>query len=786
MNINNNTVANGLLSEFAYIKFENYEKYAKGTQHKNLDDLFQKGNMKDFKDFFEAKDNKGKPLSGLDENRQEAMLNLLETHNILDFKTTDSGMQAMFLQEKSTGNTKLLFRGTEFEASGAGWNDLVVADGKMAFGKATEQMQDARAYANELKIYGVKNEQGEVVHLNKDTVVAGHSLGGSLSQVVAYEQGLEAYAYNPFGVRRNEVMEQIHHGDESRIHSFHQGIDFVSGKGTAIGGDNFDNGLLAASKGRFVALEAVNLGVGMVKNAYADAKQSAHLGEVVIVAPFYKDDGLFKDHMMTGLNHTLSTYNTHLSEIFKTNDIDKLTQNIASYASVTDTKAPEAGISNIAYYCAKALGKEYQDLDIDFNDYKQVNALFEQVSELSKGQGVIDLTQYNKEELTTMAQDSNAVLYGIVHHTPLVLNNDMFEVYQSVKHENLSKEQLADRMDAYMHTLYGKNQDTVYRDLHDIAPKYANPHDLGKDRVVFDTEGDNKHMYGMQGDDHLYGNGGNDIIHGDIKGLGAGNDHLEGGKGMDTLYGGRGNDTLIGGYGGGKDDKAVDVLYGGEGFDTYYVNNKDIIQDSDGIGKVVFNGISLCGEKQKINEHTYVDEHFRYELESSTKEGRLTVTDMRNNESIAIDKFNPNTTYLNIVLDKTKTIEPTIRNIPKLTDDSTPYKGTINDKEATLTWHENKTLEVELDGRKINVKNFDPERSSLNIKVLGKFSSEEIKENLSRMNGVEKTKLEILNKGKIDPYKVDNPSHYNMERRVELAEMFNSENGNKMMEMTTE
>ena len=147
MNINDNTVTNGLLSEFAYIKFENYEAYAKdhddAAKYKNLHDLLESESVEEFKKFFKAKDNEDDFYSGIDENRQEAMLKLLETHQILDFKTTDSGMQAMFLQEKSTGETKLLFRGTEFEASGAGWDDLVVADGKMAFGKVTEQMQDA-------------------------------------------------------------------------------------------------------------------------------------------------------------------------------------------------------------------------------------------------------------------------------------------------------------------------------------------------------------------------------------------------------------------------------------------------------------------------------------------------------------------------------------------------------------------------------------------------------------------------------------------------------------------
>ena len=124
MHIGKETVTNGLLAEFGYVKLESYNH-----------DIHNIEKLKNFID--------DEKLSGVKPDRQEAMKEVLQNYNILDFKTTDSGMQAMFLQEKSTGETKLLFRGTEFEASGAGWNDLVVADGKMAFGKATEQMQDA-------------------------------------------------------------------------------------------------------------------------------------------------------------------------------------------------------------------------------------------------------------------------------------------------------------------------------------------------------------------------------------------------------------------------------------------------------------------------------------------------------------------------------------------------------------------------------------------------------------------------------------------------------------------
>jgi len=659
MNINQDTVTNGLLSEFAYVKFENYEEYAKGNdkaEYKNLNELFQSGNIGEFEKFLEAKDKKDNSYSSIDPDRQDAMLNLLNNYQILDFKTTDSGMQAMFLQEKATGETKLLYRGTEFEASGAGYDDVVVADGEMALGKVTDQMQDARAYANDLKVYGATNEKGETVHLTKDTVVAGHSLGGSLSQVVGYEQGLETYAYNPFGVRRNEVMKMIEGGDESRIHSFHQGIDFVSGEGTSLGGDNFDNGLLGATKGRFVALEAINLGVGMVKNAQEDAKQSAHLGEVVTTSPFYQEDGAFKDHMIAGFNQTLETYNDHLSKIFQTDDIEHLNTNIEAFAKLTDDKAPKAGISNVAYYAAKALGQSQQELDKNFNDYAQVNAIFTQVEQESKGKGLINLMEYSKEELATMAQDSNAVLYAMTHNNPLALNNEAYLAYAEVDHEAYSKEQLQDRVAFYynkMHTQETLQVDDRVNHTHD-GDNYSS------NKVVFGSVYNDK-IEGGRGDDYLYGNEGNDVIHGESHGRygeSKSNDHLEGGKGMDTLYGGKGDDTLIGGYGGGKDDNAVDVLYGGEGFDTYYVNNKDIIQDSDGLGRIVFNGISLTGEKQKLDAHTYTDAHFKYSMEDATQKGRLTVTDLKTKAQITIEQFDPRSSQLGIVLDKHQIVQP--------------------------------------------------------------------------------------------------------------------------------
>lgn len=84
-------------------------------------------------------------------------------------------------------------------------------------------------------------------------------------------------------------------------------------------------------------------------------------------------------------------------------------------------------------------------------------------------------------------------------------------------------------------------------------------------------------LTGYDEEDHLYG--------------GAGSDILDGGKGNDYLEGGRDNDTLKGGIGN-------DILKGGDGLDTYVFTSGDgwdTITDSDGLGKIEYDGVRLAG-----------------------------------------------------------------------------------------------------------------------------------------------------------------------------------------------
>ena len=71
-------------------------------------------------------------------------------------------------------------------------------------------------------------------------------------------------------------------------------------------------------------------------------------------------------------------------------------------------------------------------------------------------------------------------------------------------------------------------------------------------------------------------------------------DTLSGGNGKDYLEGGAGNDSLEGGAG-------SDVLHGGDGDDTYVFHSgdgMDFIQDTDGLGGIIYDGTTLSGGRQ--------------------------------------------------------------------------------------------------------------------------------------------------------------------------------------------
>lgn len=120
-------------------------------------------------------------------------------------------------------------------------------------------------------------------------------------------------------------------------------------------------------------------------------------------------------------------------------------------------------------------------------------------------------------------------------------------------------------------------------------------------------------------------------------------DLLLGSGGDDTLIGARGDDVLIGG--GGRN-----TLRGGEGNDSYLVNGGDIVQDSDGLGRIVWNGRHLDSVGwQRGEEGMFHSEDGRF---TGRMDGADLIITNDQNESITVRNHQPG--HLGIDLDDTR------------------------------------------------------------------------------------------------------------------------------------
>jgi len=223
---------------------------------------------------------------------------------------------------------------------------------------------------------------------------------------------------------------------------------------------------------------------------------------------------------------------------------------------------------------------------------------------------------------------------------------------------------------------------------------------------------------------HVYGLGGDDIVNVS----GQGKSHVETGAGNDILIGGDGKDRFSGGV----------------GYDTYKVGNGDVINDIDKNGKIYFDATLLSGTKYNISPGLYEDKMFLYMEEGN----RLTIAQKEGDrKSITIENWDSKTKEaLGIVLVEERNPDIALQNtIDKMgkdeqfLDDSTSTKNIVDKMD-----HSNKKPNI------VNGYNMD-KQAELREKYLNP------------------------KKQRIDPYKVDNPENYNMERRIELAERINAQ-----------
>jgi len=143
-------------------------------------------------------------------------------------------------------------------------------------------------------------------------------------------------------------------------------------------------------------------------------------------------------------------------------------------------------------------------------------------------------------------------------------------------------------------------------------------------------------MIGSTAEDVLFSDSGNDLVYGeggaDSIDTGVGNDFVFGGTGMDDIEGGLGNDTIEGGL-------DADIIVDEGGDDTYIYNTGDgldTITDKDGIGTIIYDGVTLIGGDRKISidadyGHNYQDGNRYFSTDGLTTyryiEGVLIIND---------------------------------------------------------------------------------------------------------------------------------------------------------------
>ena len=568
----------------------------------------------------------------IDSATQELIPNTLEangtTYTVIDH-TLDmslSGFQALLL--KSGGKYIVAFRGTE-PTSVFDWvNDILVGTNNINI-----QYTAALDFVNDM----MKEHDIDASNL----ILTGHSLGGMLTQQVGATLHLEGYAYNPYGMENllthlpgNNVPALIAEALYNMMSSVNLGSAEVAWA---------KNHILNVSYNDFGFLNGDPL-----SNFASQFTSHNFLGAYLpIVGP---NQGLIGGHDKAIINEAIAHYNEVL-EHFSDKDFLKL---------------------SLAYISTKS----YEETEAIFNDLGVYHA-----SELSFNFLIDD----SASSIISQAKSDNAVLYALLHLNSFAIEGDL-SAYNSLNPDDYSDEFFEDRA---QYLYYAIDPMGRYYDLDtgDMYTYYGNDGirlgtPVSYKYILFGDNGNNQmdggnhedHLYGMggndiidggDGEDHLYGMGGGDTIDGgdgddyieggdnddsiegstrDVLSGGEGNDVLVGGNSKDSLDGGEGNDILVGAskkndyedeY---KDDDAKDYLEGGSGFDTFIVGNEDVISDSDGKGKVLFEDIDLTGtKKQSSNDGAtyYEDDNFMYVNINSS----LVVASKNNGGSITIENW---------------------------------------------------------------------------------------------------------------------------------------------------
>ncbi|TMN18636.1 XVIPCD domain-containing protein [Pseudoxanthomonas sp. X-1] len=116
-------------------------------------------------------------------------------YEIVDQVSKPSGYQGTLYRNKDTGEFVVAHRGTEFDRQLV--KDGLVADGGMVLAGVNSQAHDAVAFTQRAidRVEEIGANGLEVT----PPIVVGHSLGGTLAQISAFELGLKGETFNAYG-----------------------------------------------------------------------------------------------------------------------------------------------------------------------------------------------------------------------------------------------------------------------------------------------------------------------------------------------------------------------------------------------------------------------------------------------------------------------------------------------------------------------------------------------------------------------------------------------------------
>lgn len=183
--------------------------------------------------------------------------------------------------------------------------------------------------------------------------------------------------------------------------------------------------------------------------------------------------------------------------------------------------------------------------------------------------------------------------------------------------------------EAMLHVL--TNKDALFGVLGQIIdqtiPDVLNPFDKPTEEDLLGTDGNDVIDANSLFDDPylIMGHKGNDVLTG-----GSRNDHIDGGDGNDILTGNGGSDELL----------------GGEGFDTYYIEDNDIIYDSDGQGAIALEKGILPDVFIQDTDNTWIakDKSDKPTHIATRQEANLIITTISSGQVLTIQNFFNTTT----------------------------------------------------------------------------------------------------------------------------------------------